>query len=386
MLAPPIYMTIFRRNIHSFHFFYITGFLAGAGLGMVAASAHGLKPGVILLLSLLSCLSFFIVAMIEKRICQAENIVYYHHEIGILVVSTLTLIALRVNVLSYLDITILCISLFNMISRFGCLFVGCCHGRPSKFGIRYGHQHTKQGFPSYYENIVLFPVPLAESLSVGVIIVYCLYYMSRPQYVPGEILMIHFSVYGLIRFLLEFFRGDPERPYWLGVSEAQWTTAGILAVSLTAASLGYLPLHAWHVWLAGLILGMLISRILVYQFDPVCRLASPRQIRELANILATVGKRVPHPKGINHSSGSLQVFETGMGLVLSVSKTRGETGEAYCYTISLNSGHRPMSFRIAKQIAGWICVLENHTDRDWQAIENTRGIFHLIWTTQSLSL
>ena len=48
---------------------------------------------------------------------------------------------------------------------------------------------------------------------------------------PGVALVIYVAAYGVARFALEEWRGDAVRRYWLGFSEAQWTSLALTALA-----------------------------------------------------------------------------------------------------------------------------------------------------------
>ena len=57
---------------------------------------------------------------------------------------------------------------------------------------------------------------------------------------------LHLTLYGLARFTLEALRGDPERPFLAGLSEARWTAvlvAWFLAAAASAGLVSWAPLH-----------------------------------------------------------------------------------------------------------------------------------------------
>jgi hypothetical protein len=61
------------------------------------------------------------------------------------------------------------------------------------------------------------------------------------------------------RFYFEFLRGDSERPYYFGFSEAQWTSLAIVCVAIAVEMRGFLPFHLWHVAAAACLLLTVIS-------------------------------------------------------------------------------------------------------------------------------
>src|SRR5689334_13747697 len=150
MIKPHLHIKIFRKNISSFQFFGGIGFIAGNVLGVIVATALGLEPSIVLIMSGIGAATFFGLTFFIKWLTSKENIVYYHHEICILLLCTLSLFALHVPVLPYLDITLLGVGTFLGFGRIGCYSVGCCHGRPCNQGVQYGQHHVDAGFTWFY--------------------------------------------------------------------------------------------------------------------------------------------------------------------------------------------------------------------------------------------
>lgn len=86
----------------------------------------------------------------------------------------------------------------HAIGRIGCLMGGCCFGKPCSWGIRFA-----EGTPAYqmYSGQALFPSQLMEAAALCVMFI-CSQRMKRHQ---AEFYLIAYSV---LRFLLEFMRGD----------------------------------------------------------------------------------------------------------------------------------------------------------------------------------
>lgn len=108
--------------------------------------------------------------------------------------------------------------------RVGCFFAGCCYGIPWKYGHVY---HSTVGTTPL--EVPLLPIQLIEA---GLLLV--LFAVQLILYLRGgkkwRNTAVYFMVYPVIRFVLEFFRGDTERGVFLGLSTAQWMSIAILAV------------------------------------------------------------------------------------------------------------------------------------------------------------
>src|SRR5947209_3943111 len=189
------------------------GLACAVVLGLALAAQTGLRLWAAALLVPSSALTFLALALATKIIAGGERLVYYHQEVAVITVAGLLLWLLRQPVLPYLDATALSVGAFLSCGRVGCLMVGCCHGRPHRWGVRYGAGHAAAGFARYYVGVRLFPVQAVESLwalyvvaAGGVMVL-----SGRPA---GSALAWYAVAYDAGRFCFEFMRGDPERPYF----------------------------------------------------------------------------------------------------------------------------------------------------------------------------
>ena len=335
MIKNNLHVNIFSVEIHSFHFYGVLGFIFGTVLGVIIASLLHLNFLSILLLSAIGAASFFGLTFLSKLTTGNEVIVYYHHEIFILVVCAVTLTIMKLPVLQYLDITLIGIGVFLGFGRIGCYSVGCCHGRPHKHGVRYGQQHVDAGFTWYYKAVPLLPVQLIESAFVFLTVIAGIILLFN-QVQPGTVLIVYTVVYGLMRYILEFFRGDPERPLFHGVSEAQWTSLLLTAVTYMMAVIKWLPSYNWHLIMLGLQIGITATTILWFKRYRVKRLFNPRQIKELANGLNML-EELNDKK--DKQNAAVDVYATGEGLCISCGRLPDQKNLKH-YTISLKNKRR----------------------------------------------
>jgi phosphatidylglycerol:prolipoprotein diacylglycerol transferase len=114
------------------------------------------------------------------------------------------------------------IPLFHAFGRIGCFFNGCCHGIVSyKFGIAYTHSAASiNGLP-------YLPVQLIES-ALNFVLFFVLIAFEHRHRGQGKTLYCYLMSYAVIRFVLEFFRGDIIRGIWGPFSTSQWIGLVIL--------------------------------------------------------------------------------------------------------------------------------------------------------------
>lgn len=369
MSFPRLHIRIFGRRFHTFHFFGITGFITGGLLGAVLCLMLGVSAWPILLMSLTAVATFFLLAILAKIITGREVIVYYHHEIGILIMCAVVFRLFHVPVLAYLDMTILGIAAFMVFGRMGCLNVGCCHGKPARRGVVYRHEHVEAGFTHYYEGVPLFPVPLVESAFVCMVLILGVVLVLRHS-PPGTVLILYTVAYGAFRFIIEFYRGDPERPYWKGVSEAQWTSLLLITVTGLLSIAGVLPLYGWHL-LMSMVLFFAVA-VIILRKDIFIKMTSPKHVRQIASAVVQPeelpGGRVP---GVN-------VYQTDLGLSLSKGRVMSDGRVVTHYTLSYK--HKgELFYPLVERIAEIIRLVQKHKG-GYEISERENSVYHILFT------
>jgi prolipoprotein diacylglyceryl transferase len=207
------------REVPAFRTCGVTGFY----VAVVATLGCGLIAGLSLLVVAAVCavcgLSFFVYAHVRRRIGGAENLILLEHVWVAEACVAGVLWALGEPVLAYLDAVAVGLSFFLAGGRIGCLLVGCCHGRPSSLGIRYGEEAALDGFPRHLVGVRLLPVPALEAAALLVIGASGL--AALPSAPDGAVFTWFLVAYSVVRFGLEGLRGD-ERPHVLGLSVNRW--------------------------------------------------------------------------------------------------------------------------------------------------------------------
>src|SRR5262249_45268334 len=105
LVRPEIHL--FCKRMLAFQVCGIAGFAVAAVVAVGSSIVLGLKLTVIAALIVTAVLTCLGVVMATKWITGEEQIVYYHHEIAVMVVSALAVRLLVESPLAYLDITIL---------------------------------------------------------------------------------------------------------------------------------------------------------------------------------------------------------------------------------------------------------------------------------------
>jgi len=114
------------------------------------------------------------------------------------------------------------------IGRLGCLSAGCCYGKPTdlRWGITFTDPLAQKlnGTPLHQ---ALHPTQVLQFFSALAIFLVLLYFHRHRRY-DGHITGLVFLLLGVMRFLMEFLRGDP-RGTVEGLATSQWIGLGMIA-------------------------------------------------------------------------------------------------------------------------------------------------------------
>jgi hypothetical protein len=349
------------------------GLILAVGLGIALTVHQQLSLPVILVLSCTSIAALLGQTLVMKALTGAEELVYYRHEVAIIVVAAVTLRWLGQPVWPYLDITILAVGTFLVCGRIGCLMVGCCHGRPSSWGPRYSPLHAAAGFTRHYVGIRLFPIQIVESAWVLVSVLVGVWIVLRGS-APGEAFAWYVIVYDIGRFSFEFARGDLGRPHAGGFSEAQWTSALLMLAIVAAEARGMLPFHVWH-WVATA--AVILAWVAIAWSRPSTplarhRLLDPAHVGEIAAALDANDVAIDSTSG---AEMAVQIARTSLGVQLSTGRPAASAGVAQHYTISWSGGE--IDPGAARTLADLILLLRR-VSAPSELAKGSMGVFHLL--------
>jgi hypothetical protein len=349
---------------------------------LIAASLviwQGLSLLVLTGITLGACLAFLLLAAATKVVTGEEQLIYYHHEVAIVSVSALVLRLLHQSVVPYLDVTILGLGMFLACGRVGCLMVGCCHGRPSEWGILYRAEHAAAGFPRYLVGVRLFPIQAVESLAVFCTVIVGSVFVLKGD-PPGTALAWYVAAYGSARFCFEFARGDTDRPYLWGFSEAQWTSVLLMTGVLWAELIGLLPFQAWHCGVGAILIVTMLVVTLYRRLAPTSkhRLLHPRHVEEVANTLQVLseGSTLSNSARTHRATAApMRVVRTSLGIQMSSGRIRIDRAWINQYCLSRNTG--TLTEDSAKVLARLVLQL-THLCGAHELIKSQRNVFHLL--------
>ena len=128
--------------------------------------------------------------------------------------------------LALADLFATVIPLGHACGRIGCFFYGCCYGKDSDAWCAVVFPKFS---PSWYEHgqrmVSVLPTQLFEAAALLVLFAALLaLYIKRRR----DTCAAYLAGYGVIRFFMEFFRGDPRAAFW-GLSIGQVISIALIA-------------------------------------------------------------------------------------------------------------------------------------------------------------
>lgn len=240
---------IFGKTIGMYGLMIVIGLLAGTLVAVLRSKKYGIQPEDTLFASFFGGIGLFIGAkllyiltiipeLLSGLLKQSEvkdllalllgGYVFYGGLMGAIAGCFLYCRIYHLPFARIIDLIIPSIPLIHSFGRLGCNFAGCC------YGIHYdGPFHVIFHRALFAPNgIPLFPTQLVESGS-NFLIAIILFLYARHAKKPGNVSVLYLMMYSVVRFIMEFVRGDVARGILLGLSTSQWV------------SLAFLPLGLW---------------------------------------------------------------------------------------------------------------------------------------------
>ena len=157
------------------------------------------------------------------------GLVFYGGLIGALLAYLFYCKWFKVDFGSLINIISPVIPLVHSFGRIGCFLGGCCYGIEyhGKFAVQFPENEFVEGLNACER----FPVQLLEAF-INLLLFFFLFYFARKIRKPGTILGIYLICYSIIRFSVEFLRGDVERGILFGVSTSQWISLLLIPIGI----------------------------------------------------------------------------------------------------------------------------------------------------------
>jgi phosphatidylglycerol:prolipoprotein diacylglycerol transferase len=128
------------------------------------------------------------------------------------------------------DIAALALPLGHCLGRIGCFMAGCCYGKPSDLPWAVTFSHPEALAPL---GIPLHPTQLYHAFG-NLIIFLSLLFLRRHKRFDSQLFWLYLIFYGMIRSLLEVFRGDDRGAVLLDL----FSLSQVLGVTIAVVSAG----------------------------------------------------------------------------------------------------------------------------------------------------
>lgn len=251
----PILFEIGGWPVYSYGVLLAAAYLIGLQLGVVRARRAGVDParimdlGIYLIIAALVGAKLMLVAVDFDYFRQNPGEllslvraggVFYGGLIAAVAVGLWLVRKYKLPVWSTADLMAPGIALGHVVGRFGCLMAGCCYGRPTDvpWALTFtdpaaaANVGTPLGIP-------LHPTQMYDAGAELIILGLLLFTERKGRRFAGRTFWAYLLLYGISRFVIEFYRGDINRGTIGGaLSTSQFVSA--LLVPLSLAMLVYL--------------------------------------------------------------------------------------------------------------------------------------------------
>ncbi len=221
----PLLFSIGPIKIYSYGVMLFLAFIVALHIAKKLACSNGIDPKQYediaicgLIVGLLGAKFFYLLTRVNEIFKDPQIIssyitsgfVFYGAPLAVIPYLILAKKKYNFSVLKYLDIFMVVLPLGHAIGRIGCFLAGCCYGKPTT--LPWGIILNSDMQPPYLHNVHLHPVQLYESFLLFLLFLF-LYKTYKKKSFIGETFSLYFIIYSVIRFIMEYFRGDDIRGF-----------------------------------------------------------------------------------------------------------------------------------------------------------------------------
>jgi phosphatidylglycerol:prolipoprotein diacylglycerol transferase len=220
----PILLELGPLTVYTYGLLLAAAYLLGLKLAMVRAQARGLDSARVLDLGIYIIISALIGAKLllvmtdyraflsdprELWTLARSGGVFYGGLILAVVVALWYIRKVGLPLWTTCDVFAPGIALGHVIGRFGCLFAGCCYGKPTTlpWGITFTDPAAAQNVGTPL-GVPLHPTQIYEAGAEFLILMALLATEKKGRPFPGRTFWLYMLLYAISRFIIEFFRGD----------------------------------------------------------------------------------------------------------------------------------------------------------------------------------
>ncbi len=220
----PILFEIGGFPVYTYGVLLAAAYLLGLQFALMRARARGLDGNRVMDLGIWIIISALIGAKLLLLIVDFDTFrqnprelvtlmrsggVFYGGLIAAVVVAIWYLRRHRMPVWSVTDAFAPGIALGHVIGRMGCFFAGCCFGRATDvpWAVTFTNQYAAENVGTTL-NVPIHPTQLYEAGAELLILGLLLFMERKGRPFPGRTFWGYLLLYGITRFIIEFYRGD----------------------------------------------------------------------------------------------------------------------------------------------------------------------------------
>lgn len=221
----PILFEIGGFPVYTYGVLLAAAYLLGLQFALRRARTRGLDPNRVMDLGIWIIISALVGAKLLLLIVEWDTFtrdwrelftlmrsggVFYGGLIAAVAVALWYLRKHRLPMWTVTDVFAPGIALGHVIGRMGCLFAGCCFGTRTSvpWAITFHSEFAAQNVGTPL-NVPLHPTQLYEAGAELLILVFLLATERKGRPFPGRTFWGYMFLYGVSRFIIEFYRGDP---------------------------------------------------------------------------------------------------------------------------------------------------------------------------------
>lgn len=243
----PILFEIGGFPVYTYGLLLAAAYLLGLQFALVRARKRGLDPNRVMDLGIWIIVSALLGAKLLLLVVEFDKFsgdprellnlarsggVFYGGLIAAVGVALWYLRRHRMPMWTVTDVFAPGIALGHVVGRLGCLFAGCCFGRPTNvpWAITFHSEFAARNVGTPL-GIPLHPTQLYEAGAEFIILLILLATERRGGYFSGRTFWTYMLLYGISRFIIEFYRYDPRG--MVGIfSTSQFVSLLIVPLSL----------------------------------------------------------------------------------------------------------------------------------------------------------
>ena len=221
----PILFEIRGFPVYTYGLLLAAAYLLGLQFALVRARTRGLDPNRVMDLGIWIIVSALVGAKLLLLVVEFDKFgtnraellnlvrsggVFYGGLIAAVVVALWYLKRHRMTIWTVTYVFAPGIALGHVIGRLGCFFAGCCFGRPTNvpWAVTFHNEFAARNVGTPL-GIPIHPTQVYEAGAELLILIMLLATERRGRPFPGRTFWGYMLLYGISRFVIEFYRNDP---------------------------------------------------------------------------------------------------------------------------------------------------------------------------------